>query len=111
MANSRPFADLMREHRNGVTHDELSDALQELVSAVSEEGKGGTLTLTISVKPLGKHDGVEVGADIKVKAPKPKIGVSVFFVSPENNLVRQDPRQATMELREIGPSSVARALA
>ena len=37
MANSRPFADLMREHRNGVTHDELSDALQELVAAVMED--------------------------------------------------------------------------
>ena len=110
MANSRPFMDFLREHRNGVTHDELSDKLQELVAAVIEEGKAGTLTLTVSIKPVGKADGLEVGADVKVKPPKTAPGVSIFFASPENNLVRQDPRQATMELREVAPS-VPRALA
>jgi len=109
--NSRPFADLLREHRNGRTHDELSDALQEIVAAVTEEGKAGTLTLTIAIKPMGNSDGLEVALDIKSKPPKPKAGVSIFFASPENNLVRQDPRQATMELREVGPASAARALA
>lgn len=109
--NSRPFMDFLREHRGGSTHDELSDCLQELVAAVTEEGKLGTLILTLSVKPLGKGDGLEVGADVKIKPPKAKVGVSIFFASPENNLVRQDPRQTTMELREVGPASVARALA
>jgi hypothetical protein len=111
MSNSRPFLDFLREHRSGSTHDSLSDKLQELVAAVVEEGKGGTLTLTISVKPLGKGDGLEVGADVKIKTPKAPAGVSIFFPSPENNLVRQDPRQQTMELREVGPASAARALA
>ena len=102
--------DFLREHRNGVTHDELSDKLQELVAAVTEEGKSGTLTLTINVKPLGKNDGLEVGADVKIKPPKPTVGVSIFFASPDNNLVRQDPRQTAMELREV-PAVVARNLA
>lgn len=35
MANSRPFLDFLREHRGGVTHDELSDALQALTAAAS----------------------------------------------------------------------------
>lgn len=111
MAHARPFMDFLREHRNGSTHDDLSEKLQELVAAVIEEGKAGTLTLTISMKPLGKSDGLEVGADVKIKAPKPATGVSIFFASPENNLVRQDPRQTAMELREVTPSSAARALA
>lgn len=106
----RPFADLLREHRNGSTHDELSDAMQALVAAVVEEGKVGRLTLTISIKPMGRGDGLEVAADIKVAAPKPSPGVSIFFASPENNLVRQDPRQAALELREV-PAVVARSLA
>jgi len=108
---SKPFYDFLREHRNGLTHDELADALNELVAAVTEENKGGTLTFTVSVKPMGKSDGLEVSADIKVKPPKKTAGVSIFFATPENNLVRQDPRQQSMELREIGPSSAARALA
>jgi hypothetical protein len=40
MANSRPFLDFLREQRNGVLHDELSDALQECVAAVMTEGGG-----------------------------------------------------------------------
>lgn len=111
MAHARPFMDFLREHRNGSTHDELSDKLQELVAAVTEEERSGTLTFTIMLKPMGKHDGLEVAADVKIKPPKPKAGVSLFFASPENNLVRQDPRQAAMELREVGPASVARGLA
>jgi hypothetical protein len=111
MSTARPFMDFLREHRGGRTHDELSDALQSLVAAVTEENRGGKITLTISIKPIGKGDGLEVAAETKIAAPKPAPGASIFFASPENNLVRQDPRQATMELREVGPASVARALA
>lgn len=109
--SARPFMDFLREHRNGVTHDELSDALQELVAAVAEEGKSGSMTFTINIKPMGKSDGLEVSAEVKVKPPKTTPGVSIFFASPDNNLVRQDPRQQSMELREVGPASAARALA
>lgn len=108
---ARPFHDFLREHRNGVTHDELADALNELVAAVTEENKAGSLTFTVTIKPMGKSDGLEVAADIKVKPPKKTAGVSIFFATPDNNLVRQDPRQQSMELREVAPASVARALA
>lgn len=101
MANSRPFHDFLREHRGGVTHDELSDALQTLVAAVGEEGKGGTLTLTISIKPAGNSDALEVTDRIVIKPPKQTRSASLFFVSPEGNLIREDPKQTTMELRPI----------
>jgi hypothetical protein len=107
---ARAFGDLLREHRNGSTHDELSDAMRDLVAAVVEENKVGKLTLTISIKPMGRGDGLEVAADIKVAAPKSRPGVSIFFASPENSLVRQDPRQTALELREV-PAVVARNLA
>ena len=108
---ARAFHDFLREHRGGVTHDDISDALQTVVAAVVEEGKVGTLTITIKIKPLGKADGLEVSADVKASPPKTTPGVSIFFVSPENNLVRQDPRQQSMELREVGPAMAARGVA
>lgn len=111
MANSRPFMDFLREHRNGLTHDSLSDALQEIVAAVVQEQRAGKLTLTITVKPMGKQDGLEVSADIKATPPKETAGVSIFFATPENNLARQDPRQQTMELREIGPTAAHKGVA
>lgn len=109
--NSRPFYDFLREHRNGVTHDELADALNELVAAVTEENKAGKLTFTVSIKPMGKSDGLEVSAEIVSKPPKKTPGVSIFFATPENNLVRQDPRQQSMELRELGPATAHRGVA
>ena len=112
MANSRPFMDFLREHRNGSTHDELSDALQELVAAVTAEGKAGKLTLTVNIKHAGRDSGaLEVAADIKIAPPKSQPGVSIFFASPENNLIRQDPRQHAMELREIGPATPHKGVA
>lgn len=108
---SRPFADFLRDHRNGLTHEELSEALNTLVGAVNEERRGGTLTFTVAVKPMGKSDGLEVSADIKLTPPKPAPGVSIFFSTPENNLVRQDPRQQAMDLREIGPAQAHRGVA
>lgn len=109
--STRPFYDFLREHRNGITHDELADALNELVAAVTEENKAGSLTFTVSIKPMGKSDGLEVSAEIKVKPPKKTAGVSIFFATPENNLVRVDPRQQSMELREIAPTMPHRGLA
>jgi len=105
MSSARPFLDFLREHRNGMSHDELSDALQALVAAVTAENKAGKLTFTISVKPAGKSGGLEVSDDIKLSPPKETKSASIFFASPENNLVRQDPRQTSMELRQIGPAS------
>ncbi len=106
MASSRPFLDFLREHRNGVSHDELSDALQELVAAVVEEGKAGRLTLTISVKPADTGGGaLLVADDIKIVPPKRTKSGSIFFASPENNLIRQDPKQTTLPLRDINPGA------
>ena len=119
MANSRAFHDFLREHRQGVTHDELSDALQELVAAVSDAEKPGTLTFTITIKPT-KSGALEVSDSIKTKLPKLPKSSSLFFVSPENNLIREDPKQhrlnlqeinVHMEARPIAPASAAKALA
>lgn len=108
---ARPFNDLLREHRGGLTHDELSDALADLVAAVTDEGKAGSLTFTVKIKPMGKGEGLEVSADIKSKPPAKTPGVSIFYATPENALVREDPRQKSMDLREIGPALAAKGIA
>lgn len=109
---SRPFLDFLREHRNGATHDELSDALQELVAAVASERRAGKLTFTLTVKPNGAGEGaLLVSDDIKLAAPRPVKSASIFFVSPENNLVRHDPRQAALPLRDINTQADPRDFA
>lgn len=114
--NSRPFVDFLREHRGGVTHDDLSDKLQELVAAVSSEGKGGTLTLVIRIKPANAGSGaLVVNDEIKLTKPKESRSGSIFFVSPENNLIRNDPKQCTLPLGVVqkgdGPAQILTAFA
>jgi hypothetical protein len=105
------FMDFLREHRHGATHTELTELLQQLTAAVVEERKAGSLTLKITVKPLAKGDGLEVSCDHKLAAPLPVPGVSIFYPTPGNDLVRQDPRQQAMDLKEIGPAEAHRGIA
>lgn len=44
---------------------------------------------------------VMVADDIKVVKPKPTKGGSIFFVTPENNLIREDPKQSRLPLQEV----------
>lgn len=99
----RPFADWLRDQRNGRTHDDLSDALNELVEAVQEHGKSGTLTFVVKVKPAGRgdHGTVLVSDDVKLKAPVGDRPETVFFADNDHNLVRHNPAQPSLPLREV----------
>lgn len=122
MSNARPFMDLLREHRGGATHDDLTEALHSVVEAVAAEGKAGSLTLKITIKPASsKGSALLVTDEIKATLPKETRESSIFFVSEDNNLVREDPRQHKLPLRTLDarpvpqdlgpPSSAASALA
>lgn len=107
--SARPFMDVLREHRAGRTHEDLTEALQALNAAVAETGKGGSITLTLKVAPHG--DGAAmVTATVSSKLPKVQGGGAIFFLTPENNLERQDPRQADLPLRAIPTAEAPRAI-
>lgn len=99
---TKPFSQFLIEQRGGALHGELSEKLQELVAAVAEHDKGGTLSLTITVKPAGTGTSMYVVADeVKVKTPLGERGASLFFADGEGNLSRSDPRQPELPLREV----------
>lgn len=94
----RPFADFIREQRKGAAHDDLSVALNDLLSAVRAHNKGGSLTLTLKVEPLKDNpEVVTILDDIKVKAPQQKRKPSVFYVTDDGNPSREDPNQMKFE--------------
>lgn len=97
----KPFAAFIQEQRNGGLHGELSHELAALVEAVQETQKPGTLTLTVKVAP--NKDGVTMTVTDKVVAKAPEVdrGAAIFFVQGDGNLVRRDPRQLEMPLREV----------
>lgn len=95
----RPFNEFITETNRGRTHDELTLTLHDLVEAVRQHGRKGTLTLTISVAPLSKNDDSQftVTEEIKVSAPKPDPRPSIYFADREGNLTTKDPQAMTFE--------------
>lgn len=98
----KPFSQFLVEQRRGGLHGELSDRLQEVVAAVAEHQKPGSLTLTLKIKPAEKGIGQYVVTDeIRAKAPEGARGASLFFADDHGNLSRDDPRQPELPLREV----------
>lgn len=98
----KPFTQFFIEQRQGALHAEMSEKLQALVAAVEEHGKSGTLTLTIRVTPTATGANTFfIADDVKVKAPEPDRGASLFFSDGEGNLSRSDPRQPELPLRDL----------
>ena len=97
----KPFAAFLQEQRNGSLHDDLSTALAELVASCVETGKNGALTLKITVAPTKDESFVLVTDDVTVKAPKHDAKPALFFPDAHGNLLRRDPRQPELPLREV----------
>ena len=79
---------------------ELTESLGELVAAVIEQRKAGSLVLTVKVTP--NKDGVTVLVTDKVKLTKPEAerGGAIFFVDAFGSLSRSNPLQPELPLRE-----------
>jgi len=102
MAGKKPFNDTLVQLRYGTLHDELTDELNKLTEDVTRIGKGGTLTLTIKLKPTNNSGQIEIIDNIKVVTPKETKGTTIMFATPENNLSRDDPKQLSIEgLRSV----------
>lgn len=108
---ARPFADVLRDLSAGKTYDDLTAGLAELVDAVMTTRKAGELSLKLSVRPNGENS-VRVCDDIKVKVPQPARGETLFFTTSSGSLLRNDPRQPDLPLRDVSaPASPLKEVA
>jgi N-glycosylase/DNA lyase len=100
---ARPFADWLTEQRNGHAAAELSEALNDLIEAVAQFGKSGSLTFTVKLTPVASGDvkSVLVSDLITLKAPVGARAESVFFVDGDSNLTRENPMSPSLPLREV----------
>lgn len=91
-ATVRPFADVLSEVNKGLVADEAATRLAELVAAVRETGRKGTLKLTIEVAPFsGNDDIVKVSGSVDLRAPRAEPPASIFYPDDSGNLSRNDP--------------------
>ncbi|MDH0334495.1 hypothetical protein [Metapseudomonas otitidis] len=98
---ARPFIDTLREVEGGNLLDELSETQHSLINAIQLTGKGGELVIKLTYKPEGAGQ-MTIKADVKAKEPVLARGTSLFFMTPEGNLTRRDPRQQDLPLRAVG---------
>lgn len=102
----RPFADFIREHGQGRTHDELSEAIRDLLARVNDTGRKGSVSLKITIEPMKKGgDGMVVVSDaISLSLPEFDRPTGVWFTDKHGNLTRNDPNQLAFDsLREVPP--------
>ncbi len=98
----RPFFDTARDIRHGQMLEDCADELARVVAAVEETGKPAKLVIEITVKPASRGQGAVVVSDrVRAKLPELPVGETILFVTPENNLVANDPRQKGLDLKAV----------
>lgn len=103
----RPFADFLAEHNNGQAAREASDLLHDLIAAVEDTGKKGTLTITVSLSQMDEGTLVAlVKTAMKAPVHEPKSGI--YYVTGDGNLTRNDPQALPFEsLKEVAAPALA----
>lgn len=96
----RSIADVLRDLTGGQTYDELNAALAEVVGAVTKTRKAGEVSLKLKIKANGESS-VMITDEIKTKVPQDTRGETLFFTTANGDLIRDDPRQSKLPLREI----------
>lgn len=97
----RQFADVVRHiGSDGEFYDLVTATLAEVTQAVIQSRKSGGLTLTLKVRPNGETS-VFISGDVKAKVPQKTHAEALFFTTVDGDLVRDDPRQEKLPLREV----------
>ena len=76
--------------------------LTELAEAVKMTRKPGTLSIKLKLKPAGQRDGdinqLEIVSDLSMTKPKDDPLKTIFFITEDMKLTRDDPDQLEMKL-------------
>lgn len=102
----RSLLETLHSLNNGTLFSDASYELASLVKAVDQTGKPGKLIIEISLRKL---NGLTMAANGKlvVKAPKEPDLETLFFPTPDGNLLTEDPRQGQLKLKAVTAPSAA----
>lgn len=89
-----PFTTTFKSFRQGAADEDAADAIQKAVAAVKETGEKAEVNIKLTFEPNGSAPAGQVESVlardiITVKIPLPKTRASIFFVSEDNELTRQ----------------------
>ncbi len=101
------FIAALMEMRNGGTAADCNRKFNKLIAAVTETRKKGRITLSIEISPsrmdsMGDVKEVDLHHSCKISEPELDPGRSIFFMTKDGGLSRQDPNQLELEGLEEG---------
>jgi hypothetical protein len=84
--------------KNGAVMNDLSARLRDVIQAVRQTEKKGSLVLKLTVSPAVKGSGdiVVIEASMRSTKPEPELGKTIFYTTEEGDLLQQDPNQMKM---------------
>jgi hypothetical protein len=97
--HARPFAEILTRVDDGNPHAEATCVLADLVQRCRDTGKAGSMTVKVTIKPIGQAGGRQMGVSIEVdeKPPKYPPSPSVFFADDSGSLSRENPDQPVLD--------------
>lgn len=102
----RMITDVISDIRGGKVTNYASELLQQLVLAVEETNKGGSITITLKVKPDKTDENmITIDPVVDVKMPKRDLSGGIFFFDEAGNVTRTDPKQTEMALSAVKGSN------
>lgn len=96
----KPFTDVLGEIENGQFLRDMTEAVYNVIAAVMETRKPGKIKLVLDFTPTVKGT-VNVDADYDVNEPEHDRPTTTFFVGRDFSLMRNDPAQPRLPLREV----------
>jgi len=81
---------------------ECGRELQELTDAIVETNKAGEIIIKLKVSPsgwkkgTGKPNQFDFQPEVAIKKPHHDAGKTIFYVTDDNKLTREDPEQTEM---------------
>lgn len=98
--DGRPITDVLGEINGGEFVAELTSALYDVVRATRDTMKPGALKIGLKITPTGRGS-VTIDAKLDATIPEHVRPATTFFVNDDGTLLRDDPRQERLPLREV----------
>lgn len=99
------FSVFLADLNDGATQAGLTADFYELLQAVRNHGRSGSMTLKVKVAPATKGgqevDKITITAERKLELPKPEHPQDFFWLTADAQPSRKHPRQQELPLREI----------
>ncbi len=102
---SQSFNVFLADLNDGSTLAGLTGDLQDLLQAVRDHGRSGSMTLKIKIAPATKGgqevDKITITAERKLELPKPEQPQDFFWLTADAQPSRKHPRQQELPLRDV----------